>query len=227
MLAAGWQGRGCDGTPLSPPALQPGRSLALQWGSQSLWVAGMGTPLYEPRRLDVTAMEVCVLEQQGCAHQAPSAALAPAPSPQSWHRAVRSSATPGITFTFRRKRGSEKSPAMPSGVTRCRSGRAAAHLLPAWSDLVCLPSPKQTVLKHVGGVVFGKSPPFAYKSCFLVQDFQHPVPSKQHCRGVAGGFQKYVVFLTQCLSTGFIHRLQQHRPTGTRWLCCAQPSPSC
>lgn len=143
MLAAGWQGRGCDGTPLSPPALQPGRSLALQRGSQSLWVAGMGTPLSEPRGLDVTAMEVCVLEQQGCAHQAPSAALAPAPSPQSWHRAVRSSATPGI--------GSEKSPAMPSGVTRCRSGRAVAHLLPAWSDLVCLPSPKQTVLKCVGG----------------------------------------------------------------------------
>lgn len=56
--------------------------------------------------------------------------------------------------------------------------------------------------------MFGKSPSFAYKSCFLVQDFQHPVPSKQHCRGVAGGFQKYVVFLTQCLSTGFIHRLQ-------------------
>lgn len=88
---------GCDATLLSPPAPQPGHSLALPQGSWSLWVAGMGTQRSEPMGLDVAAMEVGVLEQRGCAPQALSIALALAPSLQSRHRAVKSSATAVIT----------------------------------------------------------------------------------------------------------------------------------
>lgn len=96
---SGWlHGRagGCDAAPLPPPPplLQPGHSLALQRGSRSLWVAGMGTPRSKLMGLDVTAMQVGVPERRGCAPQALSAASAPVPSLQSQHRRVKSSAMP-------------------------------------------------------------------------------------------------------------------------------------